>query len=223
MNIFGYDLQESVVLIIRIIATIGSAVVGWFVCDPLTRAAYRLSFRAATPGALLFCGKAIGGAALAAAVWFLMPDGSGGGGPGFGPGKGGLPGKGADKGGEKPGDPAKDAKTDAKKEKTEASDRSAQKLEPVEIEIISAGLYEKLKAEGKEHWYVIKQKTYSLDELDDYLKANRDKIEVTPVLTNQSIQFGRDELAQTTPTPMPEKPTPRTKKYNIKTLQWVAR
>jgi hypothetical protein len=194
MNIFGYDVQEGVVFIIKIIATIGGAVVGWFVCDPLTRVAYRLSFRAPTPGALLFFGKAIGGASLAAAVWFFMPEG-GGGGPGFGPGKGGIPGKGAGQGGDKSitGDPAKDAK--AVKDKTDAKDKSAQKLEPVEVEIIGEKLYKKLlDDDGKERWYVIKQKAYSLSELDDFFKTNRAKIEVTPVLKKDSISLGRQEL-----------------------------
>jgi hypothetical protein len=201
MNIFGYDLQEGVVFIIRIIATIGGAVVGWFVCDPLTRAAYRLSFRAATPGVFLFCGKAVGGASLALAVWFLMPQGSGGG-PGFGPGQGGLPSKG---GGDKAGagDPVYDLK-----DKTVPKDKSPQILEPVEIEIIGEKLYKKLLNDGKERWFVIQQKAISLDELDDYLKANHGKIEVTPVLKNDSINLGRQELLDLG------------KKYNVKTLQY---
>jgi hypothetical protein len=200
MNIFGYDLQEGVVFIIRIIATIGGAVVGWFVCDPLTRVTYRISFRAATPGALLFCGKAIGGASLAAAVWFFMPTGDGSGGPGFGEGKGGLPGKGADKGGEKP-DPAKDAKV--VKDKTEAKDKSTQSLEPVEIEIISGKLFEKLFDE---------EPPRSADELEAYLKERHARIEVTPVLTKESFGIGRKDNPR-------DQLLALTKKYDVKTLQ----
>jgi hypothetical protein len=204
MNIFGYDLQEGVVFIIHIIATIGGAVVGWFVCDPLTRAAYRLSFRAATPGTVLFCGKTVGGAMLALAVWIFMPDGSGGG-PGFGPGLGGLPSKGGDN--SVAGDPAKNPNPDLKN-KSDPKDKSPQILEPVEIEIIGASLYKKLfDDDGKERWYFIKQKACTLSELDDYLKANHSKIEVTPVLRKDSISLGRQELLDLT------------KKYNVKTLQ----
>ena len=202
MNIFGYDVQDGVIFIIHVIATIGGAVVGWFVCDPLTRAIYRLSFRAATPGTVLFCGKSLGGAALALTVWFLMPEGSGGG-PGFGPGHGGLPGKGGTNGDKSAGDPAKNSK-----EKTDPKDKLPQTLEPVEIEIIGASLYKKLvDNDGKERWYFIKQKAYTLSELDDYLKANHSKIEVTPVLRKDSISLGRQELLDLT------------KKRNVKTLQ----
>ncbi len=201
MNIFGYDLQEGVVFIIRIIATIGGALVGWFVCDPLTRAAYRLSFRAATPGGLLFCGKAVGGTALALAVWFLLPEGNGSG-PGFGPGSGGLPGN----GGSDPSllsDPAKQPK-----DINDPNDKSPHVLEPVEIEIIGEKRYKKLVAEdGKERWYVIKDKALSLSDLDEYFKARHSKIEVTPVLKKDSISFGRQELHDLG------------KKYNVKMLQ----
>jgi hypothetical protein len=204
MNIFGYDLQEGVVFIIHIIATIGGAVVGWFVCDPLTRAAYWLARRAATPGALLFCTKSVGGAALATAVWFLMPNGDGKG-PGPGPG-GGFPSKGT--GGGKPGaaDPAKNPKADVN-DKSEAKEKSAQKLEPVEIEIIGEKLYKKLlDDDGMERWYVIKQQAYSLSQLEDYFKANHSKIEVTRVMKKDSISFGRQELLDLR------------KKYNVKML-----
>jgi hypothetical protein len=213
MNIFGYDLQEGVVFIIRIIATIGGAVVGWFVCDPLTRVTYRISFRAATPGALLFCGKAIGGASLAAAVWFFMPTGDGSGGPGFGEGKGGLPGKGADKGGEKP-DPAKDAKV--VKDKTEAKDKSTQSLEPVEIEIISGKVFEKLSDEeqARKRYFLIKraEPPLSADELEAYLKKHHARIEVTPVLTKESFGIGRKDNPR-------DQLLALTKKYDVKTLQ----
>ncbi len=205
MSIFGYDLQEGVVFIIHIIATIGGAVVGWFVCDPLTRASYWLAKRAATPGGLLFCGKAVGAISLATAVWILMPGGDGKG-PGPGPG-GGFPSKGT--GGDKPGaaDPAKNPKTDVK-DKTDPNAKSAQALEPVEIEIIGEKLYKKLlDDDGKERWYVIKQKAFSLSDLDDYFKANHAKIEVTPVLKKDSISLGRQELHDLR------------KKYNVKMLQ----
>jgi hypothetical protein len=207
MNVFGYDIQEGVVFLIRIIATIGAAVVGWFVCDPSTRAIYWLAKRAATPTLLLFCTKSLGALALASAVWFLMPEGGngGGGGPGLGPGSGGLPSKGGDKASDKTGEPVKDVKIEPKKDKIDAKTP----LEPVEIEIISDTMYQKLMNDDKkECWYVIKGKAYSYDELDNYLRANRSKIEVTPVLTKHSIRLGRTEL------------TDLTKKYNIKTLQY---
>lgn len=215
MNLFGYDLQESVVLIIRIIATIGAAILGWFVCDPLTRVAYRLSFRAPTPGALIFCGKVLGGAVLAAAVWFLMPEGGGGGGPGFGPGPGGLPGKGPGSGDNAvAGDPSKKPKADPA-DKSE-KDKSPQALEPIEIEIISGKLYEKLLSEdGKKRFFLVKRATPALtaEELEDYFKKNHARIEVTPILTKDSIGIGRKD------NPL-DQLLALTKKYHVKTLQY---
>lgn len=211
MNILGYDLQEGVVFIIRIIATIGGAVVGWFVCDPITRIVHRLIRRTATPGGLLFCGKALGGAALALAVWFLMPEGGGnGGGPGFGPGKGGLPSSGGTGGAKS--EVAVNAKPDAK---IDAKDQAPRTLESVEIEIISGKLFEKLHQEdGKERFFLLKraQPALTADELDAYLKKNHAKIEVTPILTKESIGIGGKD------NPL-EQLLSLTKKYHVKTLQ----
>jgi hypothetical protein len=88
--------QDWLFFFIRIIATVGGAIVGWFVCDPLTRLGYRLTNKGPTPPVLLFIMKAMGAVLLALAIYAWMPLG-GGGGLGQGPGKGGLPGKGPGK------------------------------------------------------------------------------------------------------------------------------
>jgi hypothetical protein len=92
--------QEGLFFLVRVIATIGGAVVGWFVSDPLTRFVYRALYREATPWIILFTFKSMGAVSLGLAIYLLMPLG-GSGGLGQGPGKGGLPGKGPGPGGSK--------------------------------------------------------------------------------------------------------------------------
>ena len=172
-----FGLNDKLLEIVRIIAAVGGAVVGWFLCDPLTRLTYRLSFRSATPAALLFMVKASGAAGLAAAIYFFMPLG-GTGGPGFGPGAGGTPGKGPGSGGDKVVKDAKDAKTDK-------TPKSSGTLDSVEIEILGGARF---KDDGKDRFYLLKraEPAKSLDELDDYFKKHEAKIQVTAVLTKDS-------------------------------------
>jgi hypothetical protein len=203
MGFPDFGLPEYLLSIVRIIATVGGAVVGWFGCDPLTRAVYRLIYRAATPGVLLFTIKGIGATTLALLMWF-MPFG-GGGGLGWGPGAGGLPGKGPGQGGDKPAQAAKpndDAKPDAPK--------STQPLQPIEIEIISGKLF---KDDGKDRYFVVDHKYPALshDELDDFLKQNHARIEITPVLTKDSLGVGREN------SPLSQLKA-LTKKHAVKTL-----
>jgi hypothetical protein len=201
IDFIGLDL----LFLIRIIATIGGAIVGWFVCDPLTRGLYWLATRAAIPGLLLFASKAGGSIALALVVFGVMQfvsfgDGSG---FGFGPGSGGVPGKGAGAGGDKPADTkdAKAAKTDAQK--------GPRGLEPVEIEIINGKLYK-----DDERYFLVKRAEPALSrgELEDYLKKNKDKVEIIPVLTKYSIGRGGED------SPLSQLLS-LTEKHNVRTTQ----
>ncbi len=211
---FEFGLQEGMLTIVRAIAAIGGAVAGWFVSDLLTRLIYRISFRGATPVALLLLTKLGGAATTAALIWFFMPLGGGGGGLGWGPGQGGGPGKGPGDGsgkGKGNGEIVKDAKT----EKTTKDDKktavSPAKLESIDIEIIDDKRY---KDDGKERVFLVKRAMPALSEseLDDYLKTNHAKIEVTPVLTKNSIGIGRDD------NPL-NKLLNLTRRYGVKTLQ----
>lgn len=187
MGFLDFGLPEYLLGIVRIIATIGGAVVGWFGGGWLTRLGYWLWYRAATPGVLLFTLKGIAATSLALFMYF-MPFGGGGGGFGWGPGSGGLPGKGPGQGGDKS---APTTKTNQDHAKTESA-KSTQPLQPVEIEIIAGKLFQD---DGKDRFFVVDH-TYpalSPEELDDYLKKNHAKIEVTPVLTSESIGVGREK------------------------------
>ena len=97
-----FGMTEGVLHVLRIIAAVGGAVIGWFLFDPLTRLGYRLWYRTPVPGAVLFTSKGSAAAILATLVYVFMPLG-GGGGLGWGPGKGGSPGKGPGQGGDKVG------------------------------------------------------------------------------------------------------------------------
>jgi hypothetical protein len=209
-SLVDFILQEGVLGIVRIIATVGGAIVGWFVCDPLTRGLYRLSFRAATPGSLLLVTKLSGAAALSLLIYFYMPLGGGGGGLGWGPGMGGEPGKGKGEGGDKttPSN-GKDTERPADKDKSEAAKKAPLVLEPVEIEIISTKAYKK---DGR--FYLIKRAgpARTLAELGDYLKQNQGTIEVTPILT-------RDSFDDTQPDNPLSKLLNLTEDHKVKTLQ----
>jgi hypothetical protein len=207
MGFPDFGLSEYMLGIVRIIATVGGAIVGWFGSGLLTRVGYWLWYHATTPGPLLFTLKGMGAVTLGLLMWF-MPFG-GGGGLGWGPGQGGLPGKGPGQGGNKEAPIAKDAKTPKDDAKTDPA-KSAQSLQSVEIEIISGKLF---KDDGKDRYFVVDHKYPALshDELDDYLKQNHAKIEVTPVLTKDSIGVGRENSPLTQMKAL-------TKKHGVKTL-----
>ncbi len=205
ISLLGFDPSETVIFFIRIIATIGAAIVGWFVCDPLTRGLYWLSTRAATPGLLLFGSKTVGSISLAILVYGVMQFVSFGNGSGFGfgPGQGGLPGQGKDSGNDKPSDPnaGKSPKTDTPK--------GPRALEPIEIEIINGKEYK-----DDDRFFLVKRTKPALSqgELEEYLKTNKDKIEVIPVMTRYSIGRGGDD-------PPLDQMLKLTEKHNVRTTQ----
>jgi hypothetical protein len=211
-GLLDFGMSETVLHIVRIIASVGGAVVGWFVCDPVTRLTYRLSFRGATPGAVLVGAKLTGATTLSLLVYFFLPLG-GGGGFGWGPGQGGGPGKGPGPGGDKVVDAnTKDAK-ETKDAKSPEKDKTPKKtLESIEIEIISRDRF--IDNEKEDRFYLLNRAApaKSLSELEDYFKKNGTKIEVTPVLTPASIGVGQEDnpLSQL---------LKLTKNYNVKTLQ----
>ena len=176
-------LSEGLLQTVKIIAAVGGAVVGWFVCDPLTRLLYRLSFRAPTPGPVLLLSKGAGAATLALVVYFAIHLG-GGGGFGSGPGPGGLPGKGPGKGGDKiiADGSAKDAKI--VKDKVDGPKFNG-KLETVHIEILGGKRFDD---DGKERFYLLERKSpaVNIDDVEEYFKKHEAKIHVVAVLTRDT-------------------------------------
>ena len=181
-----FGVTESVLYVVRIIAAVGGAVVGWFLFDPLTRLCYRSVYRAPTPGPILFTTKGSAAAIFAVIVYVFIPLG-GGGGLGWGPGKGGSPGKGPGQGGDKvvKDGPSKDGTVVGKdKDKTDTP-KTPDKLEQVQIEILGGKRFED---DGKDRFYLIERKkpAVALEEVDAYLKKHEGKIIVVAVLTKDT-------------------------------------
>ncbi len=185
-SLADFGLTEGVLFVVRIIAAVGGAVVGWFVFDPLTRLTYRAWYRAPTPGAVLFTTKGSAAALLATLIYVFIPLGGGGGGLGWGPGKGGEPGKGKGDGGDKVvSDGAnKDPKTPKDKDKIDTP-KSTGKIETIQIEILGGKRFED---DGKDRFYLIERKkpAVAIDDVDAYFKKNEGKIEVVAVLTKDT-------------------------------------
>jgi hypothetical protein len=169
MGSLDFGLSEGILFFVRVIATVGGAVVGWFATDPLTRLIYRLSYKGPTPGSVLFGAKFTGAVTLAILIWFFMPLGGGGGGLGWGPGLGGGPGKGPGQGGDKTGN-AQNGK-DAKDAKNKTA-KTEPEREPVKIEILGGARFVN---DGEERYYQVLRKgeaARSLKELEAFLKKD---------------------------------------------------
>lgn len=181
-----FGLTENVLHVIRIIAAIGGAVVGWFAFDPLTRLVYRLIYRTPTPGAVLVTTKGCAAAVLATLIYVFIPLG-GGGGLGWGPGPGGSPGKGPGQGGDKvvKDGPSKDGTANVKDKDKSDPIKPPSKLEQVQIEILGGKRFED---DGKDRFYLIERKkpAVALDDLDAYFKKHKGKIIVVAVLTKDT-------------------------------------
>ena len=167
--------QEGLFFIIRIIATIGGAVVGWFAGDLSTRGIYFLWYRASAPGILVFSVKVVVAILLALVIYFFVP--LGGGGLGNGPGVGGAPSKGDGKGDGK-GD--KNAITDSARKDDKATDKDSKtpKVDPEKkplrqlvIEVLGG---DRLPDDGRERYYLIAKaaEPLSITEVKDYFKKS---------------------------------------------------
>lgn len=193
-------LTEGVLFIVRVIAAIGGAVVGWFVADPITRAGYRLTVKKPTPGALLFSTKSITAITLAILIFNFLPLG-GSGGLGFGPGKGGGPGKGPGQGGDKNADgPGKDNKPVETKDAKETKDSKpkASLRTPIDIEVLGGPRF---KRDGKDRYYLVKkpdsalnfsESPYNLDELEIKFQLVHANIEIRIVHTDDTAVLTTD-------------------------------
>jgi hypothetical protein len=207
-SFLNFEISESLQILVRVIAALGGAIVGWFAADPLTRIAYRVSFKGPTPMTVLLASKGVSAALLALVLYSIVGIGLGGG-LGFGPGQGGVPGKGPGQGGDKT--PLADGKTksDGKTDSPTKVVKKSMTIEPVEIEIIRRD-----DDDGSGRYFLVKGTKPALTaaELEDYLKKNHARIEVTPVLTRDSIGVGQIN------NPLSQLLT-LTKKYDVKTFQ----
>jgi hypothetical protein len=165
------SLHDIMFWMVRIVAGVGGAFVGWLITPSLVRVLVRLAFHRPLPGWLVpwvrLAGAALFGLLLAFCVhlgggfgW-----GPGGGGYGLGPGPGdgkGSDGKGAD-------GKASDKKDDSvtKKDSLQSKARDA-----LSIEVLGGQRYK-----GDRRWYILegKEPARTLAEVDEFLENNRDK------------------------------------------------
>lgn len=179
--------------IVRIVAGVCGAFIGWFATDPVARIGYRLAFKSAIPSWSLPWLKLGGAALVGLLVYFFLPLGGGSGGLGFGPGLGGGPGKGPGDGGtgkenapvvqDAPPKKRDDAPPPANVKPGETTGRKT-----VEIEVLGGKAYP-----GEERWYRIRPSptASTLKEVEAYFKEHGSRLELHVVLTNDSPDEGQ--------------------------------
>src|SRR5262245_31833802 len=132
------DLTAPIFLVLRVVAAIGAALVGWFATGPVVRILYRLIVRRGVPSWVLPWSRLAGAMVCGFLVYYFLPLG-GGPGWGWGLGAGGGPGRGPGQGGDKT---EKQPRRD--KSLKEESDKSLPDKtirEPVAVELIGGEQY----------------------------------------------------------------------------------
>ena len=188
MSLFAqFGLPEAALWVLRVIAGIGGAFVGWFITDPLARITHRLVANKPIRGWTLPWIKMAGAIIVGLLVYFFIPLGGGPGGLGYGPGLGGGPGKGPGQGGTEAQGDAAGAKTD--KTPTLADKTPAEKTpvlverKRIEIEVLGGERYN-----GDGRYYLLRStgKAMTLKEAEAYFQEHAGKLEVQIVLTEDS-------------------------------------
>ena len=196
-----FDFSEPVFLVLKVIAAVGGAFIGWFITDPIARITYRLIAHKPIPGWTLPWLKMAGAALLGLLLYILITIGGGPGGWGYGAGLGGGPGKGPGEGG-KDATANADGKSGDKKpptdDKAKPTDKTPAKLErkPVEIEVLGGDRYP-----GGDRYYLLqgRAKAMTLKEVDAYFEEHADKLELHMVITKDSPAKGngiREDLIE---------------------------
>ncbi len=190
MSLFAQlGLPEAALAVLRVIAGVGGAFVGWFVSDPLARATYRLAAARPIPGWTLPWIKVAGAVLVGLLVYFFIPLGGGPGGWGYGPGLGGGPGKGSGEGGTQDAGKAASgtAETQPAKDKDNAAKKSPEAVvrKPVEIEVLGGKRYP-----GDGRYYLLRGtgKAMTLPEVEAYFKehAKKSKLLLHVIVTQDS-------------------------------------
>lgn len=162
--LLGFNWQASLFWAIRAAVALVACVVGWFLAPVLTRFLYRLAFHRPLPGWGTFLSRLGGALVLGFLAFYYVPLG-GGAGWGWGPGGGGGPGLGPGSGGGTNDGKGKGGKV--------ADDKKGLAKIPnsLEIELLGGERYKQ-----DERYYLIERKppAKTLDEVEDYLKNQKD-------------------------------------------------
>lgn len=167
-------MTAAIYLVIRSVAAVAGALLGYFVTGPVLRLLYRLALGRPVPGWLLPLGRLGGAALIGALIFFFLPLG---GGPGWGWGPGWGAGLGEGTGQSDNGDKGK-AANGAKKGPVR---------EKLVIELLGGSRYL-----GEGRFYLIKSEppARTLGEIEEYIKDRADKLLVQIQVTDESVAPG---------------------------------
>ena len=181
-----FSLTEGTFWVLRVVAGVGGAFVGWFLTDPLARLLHRLITKKPIPGWALPWFKLAGAIVVGLLVFFLIPLGGGPGGLGWGPGEGGGAGLGPGPGGKHQGAITKPApeKTGETTKKPDPTTPKTATREVVEIELLGGQRFP-----GGGRFYLLKRTgpPQTIDDVAAYFHKHKDAIEVHLVLTDESV------------------------------------
>jgi hypothetical protein len=161
--------------LMRLFFAVAGAIIGWFITPPIVRLLGRLAFHKPPAPILVRVTRVLGAILVGVLVFQFFPFGSGGGGGG---GSGGGTGAGV---GNKKGNGSSQA---AAGKKTEAAKKvegpAPAGKEVLAIELIASKLYEK----DSGRYYLLKgqEPPRDLDEIKQYLKANKDRLRLVNIL-----------------------------------------
>jgi hypothetical protein len=181
---------EMLFWLLRFMAGLGGALIGWFLSDPIARLLYRVAYRKPIPDWSLPWLKLISAGLVGVLVFFFIPLGGGPGGFGFGPGAGGAPGKGAGDGSKTtaPGKGGTPEKADAKAKVDTPTKKDLAAKKPIEIELLGGTRYQN---DGKFYLLERKPPALALAEVEEYLKQHQAELsEVRILLTPESVDKG---------------------------------
>ena len=205
MSLFAFiSVAPHVFFVIRVIAGIGGAVVGYFLSGPLLRVLWWIAFRRAIPPRLLPWAKSLAGIGLGLLLYFFIPLG-GSGGWGFG-----GPGGGGSGSGDGAGDgvgPSVEAKSSKSSDAKGVSNATATR-DIVVVELIGGDRYA---GEGKYYLLGRKDPPLTLPQVEEALKKNQAKTELHVIFTSEGVGPSHNaavrlrELAQKLAIPMLQK------------------
>ena len=182
--LLGVSVLEVVSFALKVVATIGGAIVGWYLTPPVVKVLVRLAVHKPAPKPLVTVSRLMGALIVALVVWMIWSFGFGEG-WGFGPGPGGSPGLGAGSGGTGKQQAGKD---NEQKDKT-AREKDDKKSGPAPPETLTVRMRGGVGVEKQ--FYLVDNKPRTLDEVRQILKKERGHLKtVEIVIDDDSVPDG---------------------------------
>jgi hypothetical protein len=184
--LFGLSVFEVVSFTLKVMATAGGAILGWFVTPPVVRLLVRLAIHKSAPKPLVTVGRLMGALLVAAVVWSIWSFGSGQG-WGFGSGWGGSPGSGQGKGGT---GKQEVAKNDVQKDDTAREKDKKKAVLPV-ADKLTVRMRGGTGVEIEERFYLVDNKPRTLNEVKQILKDGRDHWKTVEIVIDDDSVSGK--------------------------------